>query len=648
MNEMLNMLESSKSNIDMKDSTKEIYNEAISLLDKLEKKDPQKYKEALSEYKQLRKKIISSLEDDNKITKEELLSLKLELDDLKNLDSNAWEKFKESNNKDNFKNKNIDDYSEIEARVALEYLNSNYNSYSGWRLAWFDEDNINELKDKRDVNVFQQRLINKILWENNEWFNENSVHWYNNKKWNFIISKNEIEYNIKEKDFQELNTLALKNYFNLLDSNWTFEVNYLNKIFWTIKTAEIMWFIERESEKNDDLKNIKSINKSENILEESIKNEVNDKLNTKNLKDFSDGFSSLWKEVIKEEKVKETLFEKSLEKLEKDKEKLKKLFLQPLIEKWKDDNEANKIVNKLLEDINDNLKSWKLEKVIGIINTFNKQNKTKIDIRETAIMANKIVKSETQVIELNTKVLKVITAENIEDIATWKVEYSEVLKELAKKDSTLEKLLKQVEKIKKQIKKEQEKEEKINNTQSEKSINNWKIELKSGDTKEVNYDVEGSKIEYQMRWKEVTLKLNSEEQTIIKNNPENIENIINFYDTLDRVWLNKLWDIKEQIFNSIWNKSWIWFNIEWDYLNGNETQIFLNSILKSVWKKTIEWVAWMDEFIAIMETQNNTQISWEEKKVNIHWDTNIEELFINKYFPRWSIHFNTSLFEKSL
>ena len=32
--------------------------------------------------------------------------------------------------KDNFKNKDIDDYSEIEARVALEYLNSNYNRYS--------------------------------------------------------------------------------------------------------------------------------------------------------------------------------------------------------------------------------------------------------------------------------------------------------------------------------------------------------------------------------------------------------------------------------------------------------------------------------------------------------------------------------------
>jgi hypothetical protein len=130
-----------------------------------------------------------------------------------------------------------------------------------------------------------------------------------------------------------------------------------------------------------------------------------------------------------------------------------------------------------------------------------------------------------------------------------------------------------------------------------------------------------------------------------------LKNIVNFYEVLEKVGLSKLWNIKDQIFKSISNVLWVWFNIDWDYLNKNEVKIFLNSILKSVWEKTISKTLDLEDFISKIWEINWTQVWWSEKIVNCIWDTKIEKLFFDKYFPRWSnncVWFKNAEFEKNI
>lgn len=165
-----------------------------------------------------------------------------------------------------------------------------------------------------------------------------------------------------------------------------------------------------------------------------------------------------------------------------------------------------------------------------------------------------------------------------------------------------------------------------------------------------NYTIENKNLLFKNNsWNSVSVTLSQNEQKLVKSNPEIIENIINFYNVLDRVWLSKLWDLKDSIFSSISNVEWIWFNIDWDYLNENEIKIFLNYILKSVWENQINNFLTLNDFIAQIEIKNNTQFSWNEAQIDmINWDTYLEDLFIKNFAPRNSAIFNSNLFENSL
>jgi hypothetical protein len=131
-----------------------------------------------------------------------------------------------------------------------------------------------------------------------------------------------------------------------------------------------------------------------------------------------------------------------------------------------------------------------------------------------------------------------------------------------------------------------------------------------------------------------------------------LENIVNFYETLDKLWLSKLWTIKEQIFKSIENVIWIGFKIDWDYLNENEVKIFLNAILKSIWEKEISPIFTLNSFLTQIESINKTQIGWwTEAIVNtIYWETYLENKFFEKFVWRNNtiVWFKQSEFENSI
>ncbi len=230
-----------------------------------------------------------------------------------------------------------------------------------------------------------------------------------------------------------------------------------------------------------------------------------------------------------------------------------------------------------------------------------------------------------------------------ETIANWSIE--EARKALEESKRKNEKRIKELEKTlfnNKENKQETSKIEK-KNTNSTKKANIIQ--------ENYSFNSETWIISISENWKEEKIKLSSEEQKLIKTNPETLKNIINFYETLNKLWLKKLWSIKEQLFKSIENIIWIWFKIDWNYLNENEIKIFLNAILKSIWEKEIPPIFTLDSFLTQIEALNKTQLWGWEKIVNTYyWETYIENKFFEKFVWRNNtiIWFKQSEFENAI
>ncbi len=146
------------------------------------------------------------------------------------------------------------------------------------------------------------------------------------------------------------------------------------------------------------------------------------------------------------------------------------------------------------------------------------------------------------------------------------------------------------------------------------------------------------------------LQLSKQDKNVVEKNPEAMKNLLNFSLVLQKVWLTKLWEIKDKIFTSISNVEWQAFKLDWDYLNENEIMKFLNAILVSVWEEKQSEITWLDDMIARVQVLNQMQFMWWMKtENNLYGTTTIEEKFIKKFVPRWSFMWFLNLkFEKAI
>lgn len=151
-------------------------------------------------------------------------------------------------------------------------------------------------------------------------------------------------------------------------------------------------------------------------------------------------------------------------------------------------------------------------------------------------------------------------------------------------------------------------------------------------------------------WNKVELDFTKEEKDMLKSNPEAGKNIVNFYSSLERVWMTKLWNLRNKIFTSVENSFGMQFDRkDWDFLDEREIKIFLNAILVSLWEKPVSKDLNTEAFLTEIELKNWKSFTWTEEQVNNYWDTNLEARFIDKFYPRWDmLWFKQSLFEKAI
>ena len=255
-------IEASKSSEKIENEVKSYLNEAKLIMENVKDdlwKDHEMYQRFEEEYDELRWTIKNSLDHGREFSKKERMSIMLELWDIVELaddqwvdtSGSGWDHFTKNlfwsdtnwalDKVEWFLSKDISEYSIDEAEVILEHLNKEYWDFEEWNFAWTDEENISDLADKKDVNVYQDRLIAKILWTEEKWFNNEYLKWYNNKEWNYLISIEKFEQKVKDDsiNINDINSNELANYFAFLSSKWQLNIDTIAKKIWTKQIKQL-------------------------------------------------------------------------------------------------------------------------------------------------------------------------------------------------------------------------------------------------------------------------------------------------------------------------------------------------------------------------------------------------------------------------
>jgi hypothetical protein len=128
------------------------------------------------------------------------------------------------------------------------------------------------------------------------------------------------------------------------------------------------------------------------------------------------------------------------------------------------------------------------------------------------------------------------------------------------------------------------------------------------------------------------LVISQEEKNLAIKNPEAAENLVNFYRTLNELWLKNIWPYRKEISKVIWWTLWGFVRYEDDTLWEIEVKKFLNALLKSVWYKEINLNKTFTQFKNQFKLQNEFQQEvweWYKNSALVRWDSKIEEIFFN-------------------
>jgi len=138
----------------------------------------------------------------------------------------------------------IEEMTPEELQEGLQYTQEEYQNFSWWRgtrllrwlwsRLWIETSNTIErlcdIQDKTHANLAQERILNLLCWD---WFvdngyNQEYLHTFNNEEWgNQVINMSVFENSLQETPPSEWNSLALVNYFKMLDSQGDFNISML-------------------------------------------------------------------------------------------------------------------------------------------------------------------------------------------------------------------------------------------------------------------------------------------------------------------------------------------------------------------------------------------------------------------------------------
>lgn len=673
--------------------------EGYELLRKAEKTWNKKlYEDFKREYDELEKVMKETIADSKRISKEERAKIMLELWDIvhlaeknwivekKWLTSSFWDWIKWTNTQEakekaqNLRNKNVNEFTKDEAISAMEYLSKNYKRFKvaedSDKIALFYS-TINELDDQYEVRKFQEKLSEKIFWVEKQ-FNNEFVQWFNNERWNYIVKITNFEQILSWNNIKDVNSLALANYIKHLNAKWeATPEKILNKFGqWNLEQLSQLWewnkdtIVQKELNKLwlwSIIETIKMFSSTENFLNWVSWLEKNGKLwelaikyLERNREAITKKFSDYLKKTIdkdfpnKSPKEKEAILKsimwefewvknstdltKIAEKIIQVKEKYKLNSLS-----WKDvANQVQELwkTNNRIDETNNDIKITQEKEALAIATKNNDLewiNRHTQRIRTLEWKRSSYKKREVQ-FATNAAILKRIDEKTITQIWTWEKKLEDIVTELRKNDKSFDDELKKYENIEKSLEK---------SSTSISKENDSKIEVKT-----FTYE-NGETFEYSKSWNSYNIKtemwsidISSDEFAIITKNEKAKENLVKFKQTLSDLWLWKIWKYRIELFTAIGNKIGRWFQLNDDYLNENETFLFVKEFMNSIKDETKIDVSW-DGFQTMKRKikEINIWTFWNKIEVKSNWRSGIEDIFIKKFVKDWK--FIISDFAKS-
>lgn len=688
-------IDSSLTDKHTKNETKKALDDAKKILDlAYESKRQEIIDKFRGEYENLRKTIVMSLINDRKITQDELAKIRFELWNIKNLNEqeNSWIGWKFrfrlknffSNDKDfsNFTNKNIESYSQKESIWALEFLNKKYRTYE-WsdildKALNFNNKSISELNSKREVRVFQEKLVKKILW-NNKWYNLNYITGYDTIKGNYITKISTFESKIKSNE--QIWWEITANYISYLNEIYPNKNDFIKNIrwkfwnrYWKIQDVLKIWESQQKNNALNILKKYWIIKEWNFVIDffnwlfarfEKMSSSVNVFINSKN-------------KLTPDEEQKYINF------LKENRDILKTQFKNDLLKKFSWIENKEKIVTEIINEL---LLAKKLWEMYVIIWNYENHYKRKLDkeetiwsffkykIEELKIKYKELIrkksktknKTEEKQVELEIKkvweqikkhethiIVNTFTTEKekeeiIKRTKKWENE-EKIFKYIRSKNKTLDKKITETEtKWKNEYKTISNKttSNKTNNENVKKDKNNliqkkWKdIEKNKQAYKPDITPTENWKFLIKTkRWNELIITWR--EKDLIEKNPKVERNLIRFNRFFEKLNLKSIWDYREEITKSIWATN---INLEDNWLTNAELLNFWNKILKFInkiprekWEKkelfnednknlkSLKFELWKYSWKNMSWWQKSYWISWTDrfeydlKRLKIIWD----------------------------
>jgi hypothetical protein len=139
---------------------------------------------------------------------------------------------------------------------------------------------------------------------------------------------------------------------------------------------------------------------------------------------------------------------------------------------------------------------------------------------------------------------------------------------------------------------------------------------------------------YTLKTPNKEISITQKEAEMIQNNPEAEKNLINFRETLDELWINKLWDFRENIFTALENKSWNAFDENDNFLWKSEVVNFLGNTLVALWlEKEVRYNASLDVIKQEFKIKNQVWAILDGWINQVNGNTSIEQTFMNKFCP---------------
>lgn len=580
----------------------------------------------------------------------------------------------------NFRDKKIDDYTRSEAITAMNFLSNNYKHYT-WdesdatKLITFRYSSINELDDKYEVRLFQDKLKEKIF-PNNEWFTDSLVLGYNKNFANYIVPITQVENMLKTRDIKTIDSLLIANYFSYLNSKGKFTIDQLIKTFgnniyalrniWNGDNSwyKYAWIAKERFQELDKwwklFDAIKIFNSPQDFLSK--------------IKTINDP---------EQLRIIALLFQENINAI-------KQKFKRDLFVRFKSsnnsmsDSEINRIIEEIFAKIIQYKKPEELTRIYAILNEYSEKYKlwyNTSDIQNTASQAteyqqninardraeNKRVQQQAQA-TWDKKAQEQAKQEELRLTTEWAMLQAQQRFNQTRQASDIEGYINGTRDIKTDIEeaKKQDKEFKdlYNEAQKQQQAYDKKYpsqgnislnERQNGGYTPLTYH-DGSTFFYQMTSSSAydivtpigNISVSPQEFSVVSSNKDALKNLISFKSTLNQLNLWNLWRYREPIFRSLANTKTLSFETKNDYINEGELKIFLKSIMTSLGKEVDPKKDLREIKQEILQANLGEDPLTRQDEVWISGNSSLEEQFVMMFDPKRDGNFLQNKFEQSL